>query len=161
MKNSAKDLYFREKYGPYALVAGGSDGLGRAFAQALAKRKLNLILIARGKERLETAAGHLREQYSVDVLTFAIDLADYEKTKALAETFLSVFAKEAEDDFLFTEQPDWRSGFAQCEYMLFPGRAPAAKLAWVYLTMAQCALRPSRQASQHRPQSPRAARLFP
>ena len=50
-------MRFKEKYGPYALVAGGSYGLGAAFAEALARRGLNLALLARGKERLEETAG--------------------------------------------------------------------------------------------------------
>jgi short-subunit dehydrogenase len=79
--DSRKYLQFWKKYGPYALIAGGSDGLGAAFAEAVACRGLNLILIARDKERLETTADRLREKYNIDVLTLAADLADYEKIK--------------------------------------------------------------------------------
>ena len=78
-----KNLQFKEKYGPYGLVAGGSDGLGAAFAEALAYRGLNLVLMARNKERLETTAARLREQCHIEVKTLAADLADYEKTKSL------------------------------------------------------------------------------
>ena len=85
MKNSQKYLQFWKKYGHCALVAGGSDGLGAAFAEALAKRGLNLILIARQKERLEETAKKLRERYSIDVTAIAADLADYEKTKSLID----------------------------------------------------------------------------
>jgi hypothetical protein len=46
---------------------------------------MNLIITAREKERLETTAKRLREKYSVDVTTFAVDLADYEKTKSLID----------------------------------------------------------------------------
>jgi short-subunit dehydrogenase len=81
MKNSSKYKQFKEKYGPYALVAGGSYGLGGAYAEALARRGLNLVLLARGKERLEATAGRLKEQYSVDVIPYTVDLADYEKAK--------------------------------------------------------------------------------
>jgi short-subunit dehydrogenase len=83
MKKRDKNLKFREKYGPYALVAGGSDGLGAAYAEALAQRGLNLVLMAREKKRLEATANRLKEKYSVDVITFAVDLADYEKAKSL------------------------------------------------------------------------------
>jgi len=72
---------FKEKYGPWALVAGASYGLGGAYAEALARRGLNLVLLARGKEQLEAAAARLREQYRVDVKPHAVDLADYEKTR--------------------------------------------------------------------------------
>lgn len=75
MKNSQ----FKEKYGPYALVAGGSDGLGFAFAEAAAQRGLNLVLIARQTERLHAAAERLRAAYHVDVIAIAADMADFEQ----------------------------------------------------------------------------------
>jgi short-subunit dehydrogenase len=83
MKHNSTDPRFKEKYGPYALVAGASYGLGGAFAEALARRGLGLVLLARGKEGLESAARRLKEQYNVEVICRAVDLADYEKTKSL------------------------------------------------------------------------------
>ncbi|MDR3336558.1 MAG: SDR family NAD(P)-dependent oxidoreductase [Treponema sp.] len=79
MKNNGTS--FRLKYGPYALIAGGSLGLGRAYAEALAKLGLNLALLARRREHLENTANYLREKYPVEVLWSAVDLADYEQTK--------------------------------------------------------------------------------
>jgi uncharacterized protein len=67
---------FRENYGPWALVAGASVGLGAAYATELARRKLNLILVARHTEALETLAQRLRAAFSVDVRTVAADLGD-------------------------------------------------------------------------------------
>ena len=75
MKNSQ----FKEKYGPYALVAGGSDGLGFAFAEAAARRGLNLVLIARQAERLHAAAERLKAAYHIDVIAIAADMADFER----------------------------------------------------------------------------------
>lgn len=83
MNNNRKDSQFKEKYGPYALVAGGSDGLGAAFAEALARRGLNLVLIAREKERLETTAARLREQYGIEIKTVSADMADFENVKKM------------------------------------------------------------------------------
>lgn len=77
---------FKQKYGLYALVAGGSDGLGFAFAEAIARRGLNLVLIARQKERLESAAARLKETYKIDVIFIAADMADYENVKKLIGT---------------------------------------------------------------------------
>lgn len=82
-------MQFWRKYGPYALVAGGSDGLGAAFAESLARRGLNLILLAREKTRLEETAKRLTEKYSVDVLTIAADMADFENVKQLISGLLS------------------------------------------------------------------------
>jgi short-subunit dehydrogenase len=83
MKNNGTP--FKLIYGPYALIAGGSAGLGRAYAEALAKRGLHLVLLARGKERLEDTANYLHEKYSVEVLWHAVDLVDYEQTKRLVK----------------------------------------------------------------------------
>ena len=72
---------FKETYGPYALVAGGSYGLGAAFAEALARRGLNVILLARQEDRLKATATRLTEAYGVDVVAIAADVADYESVK--------------------------------------------------------------------------------
>jgi hypothetical protein len=42
-----------------------------------------------------------------------------------------------DDDFLFTEQPDWRSGFAQCEFMLIPERLFRGRFVSVYQALAR------------------------
>jgi short-subunit dehydrogenase len=72
---------FVEKYGPYALVAGGSYGLGGAFAEGIARRGINLVIVARKKDTLEATAARLRETYGVDVKTIAADLADVDNVK--------------------------------------------------------------------------------
>ncbi len=78
-----KNIQFREKYGQYALVAGGSDGLGAAFAEAIAQRGLNLVLIARQEDRLKATAARIKELYEIDVISIAADMADYENVKKL------------------------------------------------------------------------------
>ncbi len=78
-----KTVPFKEKYGPYALVAGGSDGLGYAFAEAIGRRGLNLVLIARQHERLQAAAAQLRETFAIDVISIEADMADFEYMKKL------------------------------------------------------------------------------
>lgn len=72
---------FKSKYGPWALVAGASEGLGAAFAETLAKRGLNLILIARRLEKLEALAKNLRNNYQIEIKYHALDLADFVQTK--------------------------------------------------------------------------------
>src|SRR5687768_6443247 len=59
---------------PYALVAGGSKGIGYAISEALAKRNFNLILIARHVEALEVAKQKLESAYSVHVEILVYDL---------------------------------------------------------------------------------------
>ncbi len=72
---------FKTKYGPWAIVAGASEGLGAAFAEALAKRGLNLILIARRLDKLAELASELGNTYNIEVKYHAIDLADFQQTK--------------------------------------------------------------------------------
>jgi len=78
-----KYTLFKEKYGPYALIAGGSDGLGAAYAEAIARRGLNLVLIARQEDRLKATAARLKEVYKIDVITITADMADFENVKKL------------------------------------------------------------------------------
>ena len=67
-------MTFKEKYGDTALIAGASEGMGAAYAHALAARGLNLVLIARNKGPLEAMAKQVREQYKVNVLPVICDL---------------------------------------------------------------------------------------
>ncbi len=67
---------FSEKYGPWAVVAGGSEGLGAAFAKQLAARGMNLLLLARREELLQETAGRLASEYPVKIHTLVLDLAD-------------------------------------------------------------------------------------
>ncbi len=65
---------FGERYGPWALVTGGSEGTGAAFARALAARGLNCILVARREAPLAALAAGIRAESGVECVTAAIDL---------------------------------------------------------------------------------------
>ena len=66
---------FEQKYGPWGLVAGASEGLGAAWTHALAARGLNVLMVARRAELLEATAKAVREQHGVEVRTAALDLS--------------------------------------------------------------------------------------
>lgn len=59
----------------YALVTGASMGLGKVFAQALAARKRNLVLVARSEYKLAALAEQLRTQQGILTETLPLDLA--------------------------------------------------------------------------------------
>lgn len=67
-------MSFEARYGPWAVVAGASAGLGEAFARQLAARGIHLVLLARRQETLEALAAALRQAHGVEVRTLAIDL---------------------------------------------------------------------------------------
>jgi uncharacterized protein len=63
------------KYGPWGVVAGGSDGVGAAFARGMASRGINVVLVARRVPVLAAFADEIRERYSVEVRTVPLDLS--------------------------------------------------------------------------------------
>ena len=68
-------MNFSQRYGPWAIVAGASEGLGAEYATRLASRGLNLILIARRSELLKTLATQLAEKYKIRTKALVIDLS--------------------------------------------------------------------------------------
>jgi short-subunit dehydrogenase len=68
-------MTFATKYGPWALVAGASDGLGAAFAKGLAERGVNVVLLARRQQVLDQVAAEIESGSSAQTRTLAIDLA--------------------------------------------------------------------------------------
>ncbi len=74
-----------DRYGPWAAIAGASEGLGAAFAEALAARGLNLLLMARRAEVLADVASRIEAQHGVETRCLAIDMGDPELGPALDE----------------------------------------------------------------------------
>lgn len=62
------------KYGKWAIVVGGSNGIGLSFAKELAASGHNLILVARGKHALDARAKELSAKHRVEVETIPMDL---------------------------------------------------------------------------------------
>jgi short-subunit dehydrogenase len=69
------DQGFTERYGAWALVAGASEGLGAAYARALAERGMNLVLVARRMALLDKLAEDLHRVFDVEVRCCDGDLA--------------------------------------------------------------------------------------
>ncbi len=62
-------------YGPWAVIAGGSEGVGAEFAALLADAGIHLVLVARKPEPLQQTAARCRA-LGVQTRTLAVDLVD-------------------------------------------------------------------------------------
>ncbi len=78
-------MNLKEKYGPLALVAGASEGIGAAYARHLAAAGINLILIARRKEPLEKFAEELTTLYGIETICVQEDLSDTDAPDRITE----------------------------------------------------------------------------
>ena len=74
---------FVERYGPWAVVAGASDGTGAAFAHAVAGRGVNVVLLARRQVLLEELATEIEGRHGVSVRVLTVDLSEPEAFAAV------------------------------------------------------------------------------
>ncbi|MEO6490715.1 MAG: SDR family NAD(P)-dependent oxidoreductase [Ferruginibacter sp.] len=70
---------------PYALITGGSKGIGYAIAEALARRSFDLVLIARHPDALLEAKQILENKYNVHVQVYNCDLSKENSAINVAE----------------------------------------------------------------------------
>ena len=75
-RNTRKTRAFRERYGPAAIVTGAAQGIGRAFADSLAARGLDVYLLDVQATEVVRAASEVSAAYGVRAIPMAIDLAD-------------------------------------------------------------------------------------
>ncbi|XP_064462912.1 inactive hydroxysteroid dehydrogenase-like protein 1 [Ornithodoros turicata] len=63
------------KYGEWAVVTGGTDGIGKQYARELARRGLNIILVSRNMDKLKTTAQELEDEFRVRTCVIQADLS--------------------------------------------------------------------------------------
>ena len=66
---------FAQRYGPWAVVLGASDGTGAAFARHIAAQGVACILVARRAAPLDELAADIRGAHGVECVTASIDLS--------------------------------------------------------------------------------------
>ncbi len=95
----------------WALITGGSMGIGQELAKVFAANKFNLVLVARNEARLKTVAEELRTAYGIETKILVKDLslpnAPQEIFEALRDTPISVLVNNAGFG--------WRGAFVECD----------------------------------------------
>jgi 3-oxoacyl-[acyl-carrier protein] reductase len=107
--------------GRVAMIAGATQGLGRATAVAFAREGAHLALCARNAEVLEELAGHLREEHNVQVHAAPLDVKDSDAIKAFVKDTARKFDRidicvpnaggPPAKSFLQTTLEDWDTSF--------------------------------------------------
>lgn len=67
---------FRDRYGPWAVIAGASEGTGECYARELAAMGINLILVSRRHAALEALGAALGAEYGIEYRAVAQDLTE-------------------------------------------------------------------------------------
>ncbi|MFA7584970.1 MAG: SDR family NAD(P)-dependent oxidoreductase [Novosphingobium sp.] len=115
-------MSFKDTYGPWCLILGGSEGIGSALAREVAARGLNVFLVARKREALEDVADGIRADCpGVEVRTLATDLAVPDSARTVIEATrglevgLFIYNAGAETVFAdFLDQP-WAQVFGRLQ----------------------------------------------
>ncbi len=99
-----------------ALITGASAGIGAEFARQLAARGMDLVLVARRRDRMEVLAQQLADQFGITTMVIAVDLADPESPKSI---FSRLHEQHIHIDYLVNNAgygvpgkfntPDWKT----------------------------------------------------
>lgn len=73
----------KEAYGDWALITGASSGIGEVFSRKLAAAGINVVLVARRKERLDKIAKELSDEHNIQTRVICADLSDEQETKGV------------------------------------------------------------------------------
>ncbi|HEX2042139.1 MAG TPA: SDR family NAD(P)-dependent oxidoreductase [Acidimicrobiales bacterium] len=74
-----------DRYGAWAVVTGGSSGIGRAFAHGLAAEGMHCLLVSDEPDELRTACGEITARHGVEAEPLAVDLATVDAAAAVVD----------------------------------------------------------------------------
>jgi short-subunit dehydrogenase len=98
---------------PTALITGASGGIGKAFAEALAKTQTNLVLVARSADKLQQIAQKLQQHHNIQVDILVQDLT---AANAIDTVWNTIQAKGLTIDLLINNAGFGDYGdFAECD----------------------------------------------
>lgn len=70
--------------GEWAVVTGSTDGIGKSYAEELARHGMKVVLISRSQDKLNQVSSEIKEKFKVETRTIAVDFASediYDKIK--------------------------------------------------------------------------------
>lgn len=76
---------FAARYGPWAVIAGASEGTGECYARELAGMGINLVLVSRRQAALEALGEALKAEYGIEYRALAKDLTEDGAGKRIVE----------------------------------------------------------------------------
>jgi uncharacterized protein len=76
---------FSDKYGPWAVIAGASEGVGSALARQLGERGINLVLVSRRQALLDEVAATVPAETRTVAMDLSVDGADEALAAATAD----------------------------------------------------------------------------
>ncbi|XP_050529329.1 very-long-chain 3-oxoacyl-CoA reductase-like [Daktulosphaira vitifoliae] len=81
-----------KKSGNWAVITGATDGIGKSYAEQLAEKGMDVILISRNKSKLETQANEIKSKYNVNTKIIEMDF-----TESNIEIYKTCLEKELKD----------------------------------------------------------------
>lgn len=68
-----------KKYGSWSIITGATDGIGKAFAEEMARKGINVLLISRTQSKLENTMAEIQKKYpNIQVRILAIDFCTFD-----------------------------------------------------------------------------------
>jgi 3-oxoacyl-[acyl-carrier protein] reductase len=80
-------------HGKFAVVTGGTRGIGRAIAELFAQRGAEVMIASRSLPQAQETAREISEKYGRQVVPFELDVASLESAKAMVEKAISTFGR--------------------------------------------------------------------
>jgi short-subunit dehydrogenase len=84
------ELFFKNKYGPWALLVGAAEGLGEAYTIALAERGLNIVMLDKNQDSLKKLAHKVESDFGIQTKIIWTDLASEDTLKMIINVLQSI-----------------------------------------------------------------------
>ncbi|MBJ19201.1 MAG: SDR family NAD(P)-dependent oxidoreductase [bacterium] len=76
---------FMKQYGPWAMIAGGAQGIGEAYSRDVAAKGLNVVVLDNSQEALDSFKPEIEADYGVECLALRVDLARSDLLEVVTE----------------------------------------------------------------------------